>query len=150
LKDKKYVPEWGGNREVAPSEQIALTYAPLSVEDLFAVQRDTKINVMAGLQFDVEDLDAVDQHWGLIKHVLEKYTKDYENITVDGEPITDAVKLFDVLGPSHMELLAEIFGAVLNASTGSEEDVKNSPSDSGQENPASDTTAEPVSETEDK
>ena len=145
---RKFVPEWGDNKTLPSQEQITLQYSPLSVEDLFEVQRDTKINVMAGMQFEVEDVEAVDSHWQLIKHVLVKYTSDYTGITLDGDAVTGPEPLFQILSPVHMELLAEIFGAVLNASTGSEEDVKNSGADSEQEKQENVLTVESASATD--
>ena len=54
-KERTYIPKWGQNDELEEKDQISLTFKPLTVEDMFAVQRSTKVNLFGGLAIDDSD-----------------------------------------------------------------------------------------------
>lgn len=140
-----FVPEWEGNRECEPGEQIRCKYKTLSMDDMLEAQRTADVNLFKGLDVNMADRESIERQWGLIKHVVGKYTSDWEGVTVDGVPVTDGGPVTEALQANHLELLSEVFGKVLTDSTGQEDEAKNSESESEVASADSDSPAEPVS-----
>ena len=126
--EQRFIPEWNGNRDLPETEQISVAFRPLTVGDMFAVQHETKVNMFGGFGLDTNDADSMERYWGLLKHVLSKYTSDYRNIEVDGVQLTKADEVAEAIAARHMPLLAEVFNHLVIVSAGTEEQAKNSAS----------------------
>ena len=145
-KDRRCVPKWDGNEDLPPDEQISCYFSPLRVKDMFAIQRDTDLPILAGAEVDPKDVEMFDKYWTMVEHVLRTYTHDYCNIEVDEEKLTTPDQVLEALRAEHMGLLALIFSEVVSASSGNAEDAKNSDGQSEQESLEYDLTAAPVDE----
>lgn len=115
LAARTYIPEWHGNRDLPPGQQVRVVYKPLSLEDLFLMQRDLQTNLLSGVQVDPQDVEALDKQYKLIKHVLCAYVLAWEGVEVDGQPV-DSERLLAALPPGELGLVAEVFSAILNSS----------------------------------
>lgn len=145
-KERTYIPKWGQNDELLEEEQISLTFKPLTVEDMFSVQRATKVNLFGGLSVDEDDPESFAKYWTLLKEVLTTYTSNYKNVIVDDTELTDPASVIDALGADHMDLINDIFNHVVSVSTGTNEEAKNLEAESGPTALASASTAESVSQ----
>ena len=130
-KERTYIPKWGQNDELPEDDQISLSFKPLTVEDMFAVQRATKVNLFGGLVIDEKDPDSFDKYWQLLREVIVTYTSNYKNIIVDDSEVSDPGSVIDALGADHMDLINEIFNHVVTVSTGTNEEAKNLEAESG-------------------
>lgn len=130
-KERTYIPKWGQNDTLPEEERLSLTFKPLTVEDMFAVQKSTKVNLFGGLAVDEKDPESFNKYWLLLKEVLIKYTSDYKNIIVDDSELTDPTSVIDALGADHMDLVNEIFNHIVSVSTGTNEEAKNLEAESG-------------------
>lgn len=140
LTEQVFIPEWESNRSKPVAEQIRVRYKRLSVEAFFVVQQTLQVNLMTGDGAAPEDLGAMHKRWEVMKHVLQEHVVVWENITLDDGPVTTE-RLFAVLHPTQMGLLSEVYGAILNASTGDEVEAGNSNAPS---EPASEGSASPA------
>ena len=140
-RDRVFIPTWRGNDKVGEGERIQVSYRPLSVADMFVVQRETKVNLFGGFEVNPANIEAFQQYWGLVSYVLEHHTSEYRNITVDGVPVQTAKELLEAAQVPHMELIAEVFNRVVMESMGTGEQAKNSGPDSAPENAGSGTPA---------
>ena len=145
-KERTYIPKWGQNDELPENEQISLTFKPLTVEDMFTVQKATKVNLFGGLSVDEDDPDSFNKYWKLLKEVLTVYTSNYKNVIVDDAELTDPSSVVEALGADHMDLVNDIFNHVVSVSTGTNEEAKNSEAESGPTALASASIAESVSQ----
>ena len=123
--DQIFVPKWKGNRELPEMEQIQVSYRTMTVEDVFSVQRETKVNLLGGMDLNLSQVGAWDKYWELIKFVIEKYTSTWQNIEVDGRALTESKEITSDIKAIGLNLLAEVFQQVVSASMGTEEDEKN-------------------------
>jgi len=140
---RTFVPLWKGNRDLPVDEQISAVYRTLSIEDVFTVQQKTSTNLMAGFKLDREDPQSISDYWRLVRWVVEGFVDGWKNIVVDSIELTKSVDVIAALGTGHMELLGEVFGQVMQDSSGTETESKNSVSESvltseGSDGPASD------------
>ena len=140
-RDRVFIPTWRGNAEQGEGERIQVSYRPLTVADMFVVQRETKVNLFGGFEVNPADIEAFSKYWGLVSYVLENYTSEYRNIAVDGVPIQAAKELLEAAQVPHMELIAEVFNRVVMESMGTGEQAKNSEPDSEPESAGSGTPA---------
>lgn len=122
LSQRTYVPEWEANREKCATEQIRVIYAPLTVEEFFAVQQELQVNLMSPQEG--ETIEALTKRFAVMRYVVALKVKAWENVELDGEPVTTE-QLFAVLHPTQMGLLAEVYGMLLSVATGSEEQAGN-------------------------
>lgn len=144
-KPRVCIPKWAENDKVPVSDQIRCEFNPLTIEDVFNLQRSTKVNIFGGMQVDANNAESFEQYWTLIKAVISEYTKNYKNVFVDDEEITEGPRIAEVLRAEAIELLAEIFNAVMAESTGTQDDEKNSESESEPPSLDSDSTVEVAS-----
>ena len=141
-KERTFVPVWQGNDQLPEGEQIQLDPHTLTVGDMFALQRETGVNLLGGLEVDIQNVEAMEQYWKMLQAVLGDYTSNYKNIEVDGVEVTEPGKVLELLQVNHMELLAEIFNYVIAQSTGSNAEAKNSDTPSEPTKEESVTTAQ--------
>jgi len=70
------VPEYKGNKDTDPSEQIRAKTRTLSVNDMLEVNKATGVNVFGKMSFDMEKPEEFAKNWGLIEHIVaERYRK---------------------------------------------------------------------------
>ena len=129
--ERTYIPKWGQNDELPENEQISLTFKPLTVEDMFTVQKATKVNLFGGLSVDEDDPESFNKYWKLLKEVLTVYTSNYKNVIVDDVELSDPLSVVEALGADHMDLINDIFNHVVSVSTGTNEEAKNLEAESG-------------------
>jgi len=137
-KPRIYVPTWNSNRDLPLDEQISAEYRTLSIEDVFTVQQKTDLNLMSGFNLSRDDPDSIRDYWKLVRWVLEHYVDAWKGIFADGIELIKSVDVIAALGTGQMDLLGEVFTEILRDSSGTETDVKNLQSESGQTSAGSD------------
>jgi hypothetical protein len=149
-KEQTYIPKWAENNECPASEQISFNYKLLTVEDMFSVQRETKVNLFGGMEIDTKDPESFESYWRLLKEIVTKYTSDWKNVIVDDAEIVDGASVLEVLRADHMDLINEVFNHIVGQSTGTEDEQKNLESESEATSLDSDLAAQSALETESK
>jgi hypothetical protein len=144
-KERTYIPEWANNKELDEKEQISVNFTPLTVEDMFKVQRETKADLFGGMDLSEEDPESFQKYWAVLRCILVEYTASWKNIIVDDVELTSPSEVLSALGTGEMELLNEVFKKIIEASSGTKEEEKNSDAGSGATSSDSATTAEVVS-----
>lgn len=144
-KARRFVPTWEGNDQLPEDDQLSLAFSTLTIEDMFQVQRDTKVNIFGGVAVDPTSIESIERYWGLVVHILTTRTSDYRNVSVDGVGLSDPAEVISACSGKHMEMLTEIFNYVVAVSMGTVDDAKNSPSPSAPASSEGDTIVSPVS-----
>ncbi len=142
LSQDTFIPTFGGNRDLDPTEQISLSFKALTVADALEAQQQNEINLFMGVEADMNDPASMTRYWKLILHVVENYTSDYKNIELDGKPLTTGAEVAAALRTSDLALLVEIFNHVFTQSLETDEDIKNFKSVSVPTSADADTTVE--------
>ncbi len=140
----QFTPTWQGNDQLPAAEQVSVSYNTLNVDDMFEVQRQTGLNLFAGVPMDVKDADAFQKSWQMCRYLIEKYTTGWVNIEVGGEKLSTGKQVLDGLGASCLDLFIEVAGRIFTKSMGNEDQVKNSASQSEPESEDSASTAPPA------
>lgn len=130
IRQNKFVPQWKDNKELPAGEQIQLFYSTLTIEDMFEVQKQTGVNLFAGIPVDANDVESFQKFWRLCQYLIGKYTSGWVNVDIDGIALTTGETVSAGLGPGHLELLMEVAGEIVSRSMGTAEQIKNSASQS--------------------
>ncbi len=125
-KDRVYIPTWKNNHQLPIDEQIRVKYHSVTVDDMFEIQRQTKVNLFAPKATVVEDPDSMEKHWELMKFVLGKYTTSWHGVEEDGITLTDPKDVLAAMGVDCLDLLSEVYGQVIASSSVTPTDAKNS------------------------
>jgi hypothetical protein len=125
-KERTYIPKWADNDKCDEVDQISLKFTPLTVEDMFAVQKATTANLFGGMELDSKDPESFAQYWSVLRQIIVKFTADWKNIIVDNVEVSDSNSVMDTLGTGEMELLNEVFNHIIEQSSGTKAEEKNS------------------------
>ncbi len=148
FKANTFVPTWEGNDKLSPGEQIRVDYQTLTVNDMFAVQRETKTNLFSPQAITPEDPSSMEKNWELMKFVLERYTTHWQGVQCDGIPITDPKTVVAAMSAACLTLLSEVYAHILSASSLTETEAKNSSAGYAPASEVLSSTAPPVSVTD--
>ena len=130
-KERTYIPKWADNDKEPENDQISVDFKPLTVEDMFIVQKETKANLFGGMDIDREDPESFEMYWNVVKTIIGKYTSNWKNIIIDDQEVSDPTQVIEALGTGEMELLNEVFNHIIEDSSGTVDEEKNSESESG-------------------
>ena len=141
----QFVPTWRENDKLPKAEQIVVCYNRLTVEDMFEVQRQTGLNLFAGVPVDVEKQEEFAKFWEMCKYLVAKYSTAWSNVEVDGVALNTGKDVLAGLGADALQLFMEVANCVITKSMGNEEQAKNYESQSEPVSADSASTAAPVS-----
>jgi hypothetical protein len=140
---RPYTPEWRNNRELPLEEQVRLTYRTLTMQDTFALQESTGINLLTG--FDSGgDADQVKKQWNMIETIISEHTEGWENVQQDDTALSAGADITRYGGLMLIDLMSEVVNEVLTASMGSNDDQGNSLPPSESSNSDNDVAADVV------
>lgn len=141
---RPFVPEWAGNTMLPRLEQIRLKYRTLTVEDVFRAQEEVDIDLLSAQEITRQDMKSQKKYWDFMRHVVSKYTSDWEGVEVDGEPVTDGGAIAADISMGSMDLFGEVVTRIIGESLGTAGEAKNSNGQSAPESSGSGTTAVPA------
>ena len=141
--DQVFVPLFDGNQDLPEAEQIRFKHRHISLDDVFTIQTETQVNLLGGgFEFNVADVEQMKKHWGLIKAIIDKYTFDWEHVTLNEVDLTTGPEVTSTLGLTYVGLFVEVFNFLLTENSGDLDEAKNSEAASEPTLPESSTTAE--------
>lgn len=145
FKSNTFVPVWEGNDKLPQEEQIRVNYQSLTVNDMFAVQRETKTNLFSPQAITPEDSTSMEKNWELMKFVLERYTTHWQGIQCDGVSVTDPKAVIAIMSAACLTMLSEVYAHILSTSNLTETEAKNSGAGYAPASMASSSTVSPAS-----